>query len=249
MDEIKGKLYIVGIGPGSIEEMTVRAQEALKLSRIIVGYSVYVDLIKPFCADKVVVSSGMGKEKERCEAALREAVLGNTVAIVSSGDSGLYGMAGLILEIALHKGIEDKTTIEIVPGVPAFVAAGAVVGAPLMNDFASISLSDLLNPWEKIEKRLQSVAEADFVTCLYNPKSTKRVNEIEMARDIFLKYRDKETPCAIIRNVSREGEKTIITTLDELTGYELDMFCIVIIGNSETRHHDNWLITSRGYKL
>ncbi len=151
----------------------------------------------------------MGMEVERCEAALREALLGRTVALISSGDAGIYGMAGLVLEIAQKKGIEHPEAIEIVPGVPAFVAAAALVGAPLMNDFASISLSDLMNPWEKIEKRLAAAASGDFVTCLYNPRSTNRVQQIEKAREIFLKHRSPETPVAIVRNAFRDEQSKV----------------------------------------
>ncbi|MFC1592318.1 precorrin-3B C(17)-methyltransferase [Thermodesulfobacteriota bacterium] len=243
----KGKLFVVGIGPGSLDDMTLRARRALEGCDVVVGYTKYIELVRPLCEDKVIIASGMGGEIERCRAALREALLGKQVALVSSGDAGIYGMAGLVLEIAHSKDIEDTGAIEIIPGVPAFAAAAARVGAPLMHDFASISLSDLLTAWEKIEKRLEAAAQADFVTCLYNPKSKKRTFQIERAREIFLQQRNKNTPCAIVRNVSRSDESAVITTLDALLQHEIDMFCMVIIGNSETRSSGPWLITPRGY--
>ena len=248
MNEKRGKLFVVGIGPGSLDEMTYHARRAIESSDVIVGYSAYVDLAEPLFLGKVVITGGMGMEVERCEAALREALVGRTVALISSGDAGIYGMAGLVLEIAQKKGIEHPEAIEIVPGVPAFVAAAALVGAPLMNDFASISLSDLMNPWEKIEKRLDAAASGDFVTCLYNPKSTNRVQQIEKAREIFLKHRSPETPVAIIRNAFREGQSTLISSLDAMLSHEIDMLSIVIIGCSETVADERWMLTKRGYK-
>lgn len=248
MDEKRGKLFVVGIGPGSLDEMTYHARRAIETSDVIVGYSAYVDLAEPLLFGKVVITGGMGMEVERCEAALREALLGRTVALISSGDAGIYGMAGLVLEIALKKGIEHPEAIEIVPGVPAFVAAAALVGAPLMNDFASISLSDLMNPWEKIEKRLAAAASGDFVTCLYNPRSTNRVQHIEKAREIFLKHRSPETPVAIIRNAFRDDQSKVITTLDAMLSHEIDMLSIVIIGCSESMAEGRWMLTTRGYK-
>jgi precorrin-3B C17-methyltransferase len=249
MVETEGQLFVVGIGPGKLEEMTLRARQALGACEVVVGYSLYTDLIAQIVDEKVIISSGMGREKERCEGALREALLGRKVAIVSSGDSGIYGMAGLVLEIARRQRVEEKIPIEIVPGVPVFVSAAALVGAPLMNDFAAISLSDLLNPWEKIEKKLEAAAAADFVTCLYNPKSRKRVRQIDRARDIFLKHRSKDTPCAVLRNVSRAGQSIITATLQNMLDNEIDMLSIVVVGNSETRLQGRWMITPRGYKV
>ena len=247
MKEKIGKLFVVGIGPGSLDEMTYHARRAIEISEVIVGYSAYVDLAEPLFSGKVVITGGMGMEVERCEAALREAVVGRTVALISSGDAGIYGMAGLVLEIAHKKGIEHPEAIEIVPGVPAFVAAAALVGAPLMNDFASISLSDLMNPWEKIEQRLSAAASGDFVTCLYNPRSKKRTGQMKKAREIFLKHRSPETPVAIIRNAFRDGQSKVLTTLDFMLSQEIDMLSIVIIGNSETESDGRWMVTRRGY--
>lgn len=245
----KGKLYIVGIGPGDSQHITPQALKAIKKSNVIVGYTAYINLITPLCKDKIIIASGMGKEIERCEAALKEAILGKKVALISSGDSGLYGMAGLVMEIALKRGITDRKRIEIVPGIPAFVAAAALIGAPIMNDCAVISLSDLLTPWNKIEQRLKAAARGDFVLCLYNPQSNKRVSPLKKAQKIFLKYRKKTTPCAILRNVSRPEQKITVTTLDDMLTHTIDMSCILIIGNSETTCNGTWMITPRGYKL
>ena len=247
MKEKIGKLFVVGIGPGSLDEMTYHARRAIETSEVIVGYSAYIDLAEPLFSGKVVITGGMGMEVERCEAALREAVVGRTVALISSGDAGIYGMAGLVLEIAQKKGIEYPEAIEIVPGVPAFVAAAALVGAPLMNDFVSISLSDLMNPWEKIEKRLAAAASGDFVTCLYNPRSKKRTGQIEKAREIFLKHHSPDTPCAVLRNIAREGQKVDLTTLDKLLTHKIDMLSLVIIGNSDTEQMGHWMVMKRGY--
>jgi precorrin-3B C17-methyltransferase len=247
MKEKKGRLFIVGIGPGSLDEMTYHARRALKLSDVIVGYRPYIDLVESLCAGKVIIASGMGLEVERCEAALREALVGRTVALISSGDAGIYGMAGLVLDIAHKRGIEHPEAIEIVPGVPAFVAAAALVGAPVMNDFACISLSDLMNPWEMIQKRLAAAASGDFVTCLYNPSSKNRTEQIKKTRDIFLQHRSLETACAVLRNIARDGQKVELSTLDKLLSHEIDMLSLVIIGNSETEQMGNWMVTKRGY--
>jgi precorrin-3B C17-methyltransferase len=212
-----------------------------------VGYEKYIDLIKPLCSGKVIIASGMGQEIDRCEAALREALLGRTVSLVSSGDAGIYGMAGLVLEIAQKKGIEYPQAIEVIPGMPAFVAAAALAGAPLMNDFACISLSDLMNDWEKIEKRLEAAAAGDFVACLYNPRSGNRTGHVEKARDIFLRHRSPATPAAIVRNAFREGQCCHITTLESLLTHDIDMLSIIILGNSETVRAGTWMLTQRGY--
>jgi len=242
-----GRLFVVGIGPGSLDGMTMSVRRAIEGSDVVVGYDSYLDLIRPLCAGKVIIAGGMGLEVERCEAALREALVGRTVSLISSGDAGIYGMAGLVLEIAHKKGIEHPEAIVIVPGIPAFVAAAALVGAPLMNDFASISLSDLMNPWEKIEKRLSAAASGDFVTCLYNPQSKKRTTQIKKAREIFLKHRAPDVPCAVLRNIARQGQTVELTTLDKLLAHKIDMLSLVIIGNSETKQMGNWMVTKRGY--
>lgn len=242
-----GRLFVVGIGPGNLDGLTIRARKVIKRSDVIVGYDSYLELMQPLCADKICIAGGMGQEAQRCEAALREALVGRTVSLISSGDSGIYGMAGLVLEIAHKRGIELPEAIEIVPGVPALVAAAALVGAPLMNDFVCLSLSDLLNPWEKIEKRLEAAAAGDFVSCLYNPKSAKRLEQIGKAREIFLRHRRRSTPVAIVRNAYREGQSVVMTTLDAMLSAEIDMLSIIIVGSSETEQRGNWMVTKRGY--
>ena len=222
------KLYVVGIGPGSYENMTVRAQEALKASDILIGYTVYIDLVKEHFPDKEMLTTGMRKEVERCELALEKAAEGKDVAMICSGDAGVYGMSGLIEELAVkYEGVE----VETIPGVSAVLSGAAILGAPLMHDFAVISLSDLMTPWEKIEKRLETAAEADFVICLYNPSSHKRHDYLQKACDLVLKHQSPDTVCGIARNIGREGESTEVLTLKELRDTEVDMFSTVFIGN------------------
>lgn len=244
-----GMLFLVGIGPGSLEEMTVRAKKILRAADTVIGYTTYLRLIDPLLAGKEVIESSMTREKERCLRAIDEALQGKKVALVSSGDSGIYGMSGLLLELMEKDSRAREIPIEMVPGVPAFVAAAAAVGAPLMNDFAAISLSDLLTPWEAIEKRLAAAASGDFVTCLYNPKSSRRTVQIERAIEIFCRHRDRKTPCAIVRSVSRPEQNIIMTSLEHLRDCFIDMLCLVIVGNSQTALHGRWMITSRGYEL
>jgi precorrin-3B C17-methyltransferase len=215
---------------------------------VVIGYRSYIALIEPLCAGRKVIANGMGRERGRCRQALEYFQKGKTVAVVSGGDSGVYGMAGLVLEIAQEAGIDAQELIEIVPGVPAFAAAAARVGAPVMHDFACISLSDLLTPWDKIEKRLRAAAEADFVACLYNPRSTQRVKHIVLARDIFCEHRSPQTPCALVRNAFRENEEVCICSLENMADHDIDMRSIVIIGNSETYTFGKWMITPRGYE-
>ncbi len=234
----------MGIGPGSYENMTVRAQEALKASDILIGYTVYIDLVKEHFPDKEMLTTGMRKEVERCELALEKAAEGKDVAMICSGDAGVYGMSGLIEELAVkYEGVE----VETIPGVSAVLSGAAILGAPLMHDFAVISLSDLMTPWEKIEKRLECAAAADFVICLYNPSSHKRHDYLQKACDLVLKYQSPETVCGIAKNIGREGECTQVLTLKELRDTEVDMFSTVFIGNSQTRKIGDRMVTPRGY--
>ncbi len=234
----------MGIGPGSYENMTVRAQEALKNSDILIGYTVYIDLVKEHFPDKEMLTTGMRKEVERCELALEKAAEGKDVAMICSGDAGVYGMSGLIEELAVkYEGVE----VETIPGVSAVLSGAAILGAPLMHDFAVISLSDLMTPWEKIEKRLECAAAADFVICLYNPSSHKRHDYLQKACDLVLKYQSPETVCGIAKNIGREGECTQVLTLKELRDTEVDMFSTVFIGNSQTRKIGDKMVTPRGY--
>jgi precorrin-3B C17-methyltransferase len=249
MDKKQGMIFLVGIGPGSLDEMTLRARAALERSEVVAGYVTYVNLIEPLITGKRIIASGMTREEERCLKVIDAARQGNRVALISSGDSGLYGMAGLVLELMGRDGSAADIPVEIVPGVPAFIAAGAAVGAPLMNDCAIVSLSDLLTPWEKIEQRLTAAAIGDFVTCLYNPKSATRTEQIERAIDIFLQHRGADTPAAVVHSVSRPEEKITMTTLGRVLECEIDMRCLVIIGNSATMTQGAWMITRRGYAV
>ena len=247
------KLFVVGIGPGGLNHMTFEAREAIEKADVVVGYKTYLEFIAPLIEGKEVVSSGMMREVERCSEALVIAASGKTVALVSSGDAGIYGMAGLALELADASGDGSpgpypEVEIVIVPGVSAVQAAASVLGAPLMHDFAVISLSDLMTPLDTIRKRLRAAAEADFVVALYNPRSKGRVTQIEEAAAILIAARGPEVPVGIVRNACRDGEERIITTLGEMLSHPIDMFSIVIIGNSSTRlASDGRMITPRGY--
>lgn len=240
------RLYIVGIGPGDLNHMTYQAREAIESADTVVGYKTYLHLIEPLLGGKEVVSSGMMKEVERCREAIRRAGEGRTVALVSSGDSGIYGMAGLVLELSPPDCIEVVT----VPGVSAVQAAASVLGAPLMHDFAVVSLSDLLTPWDLIEKRLEAAASADFVVALYNPRSKGRTRHVERALEIMLQSRAPDTPVGIVRNACREGEEKILSTLAEIPLSRIDMFSMVIVGNSATYVDGHGrMVTPRGYEI
>lgn len=246
----KGEIYVIGIGPGALEDLTGRAKERLEAAEHVVGYTRYVDLIMPLVKDKHLFTTGMTHEVERCKKALTLAIAGKKVAVVSSGDSGLYGMAGLILQLKSEYPEAADIPIEVVPGVPAFVSAGALLGAPLMHDFASISLSDLLTPWEKIEGRVKAAAQADFVIIFYNPKSASRVEGLDKMMRVVSEFRANDTPIGIVRNASRKGEEIIITTMGNFTQYYdgIDMLTIVIIGNESTFMVDGRMVTPRGYR-
>ena len=239
-----GKIYVVGLGPGNKENMTFRAYDVLKNSDIIIGYKTYVDLIEDMFPDKKIIKSYMKKEVARCEETLKLALEGNIISLISSGDAGVYGMAGLMLEIA-----GDQVEVEIVPGITSANASASLGGAPIVHDSVNISLSNLLTDWELIKKRIDLASQGDFVITLYNPKSSGRPELINEARDIMLKHKRKDTPVLIARNVGREGENYDITTLDKMLDYEINMFSTVIIGNSNTKVVNNKMITPRGYKV
>ena len=240
------KVYVVGIGPGAYEKMTIQAANALKECDTIVGYTVYVNLVKEHFADKEFLTTPMRKEVERCELAFAEAAKGKTVAMICSGDAGVYGMSGLMLEIGSRY---PDIQVEIVAGVTAAIGGAAVLGAPLIHDFCLISLSDLLTPWEKIEKRLSCAAEADFVICLYNPSSKKRHDYLQKACDLVLKHQSEELVCGVVENIGREGENARYYTLKELRDTKVDMFTTVFIGNSQTKMINGHMVTPRGYLL
>ena len=240
------KLYVVGIGPGGYEQMTVKAVKVLEECDIIVGYTVYVDLVAEHFAGKEMLTTPMQQEEKRCRMALDEVMKGGNAAMICSGDAGVYGMSGLIYEISRdYPGIE----IEIVSGVTAALSGGAVLGAPLMHDFAVISLSDLMTPWTLIEKRLAAAASADMAICLYNPSSKKRRDYLNKACRIVMQAALPETVCGIVKQIGREGESCQVMTLQELSNYEADMFTTVFIGNSTTKVINGKMVTPRGYKL
>lgn len=240
---------MVGIGPGSLADMTNRAAETIAQADLIVGYDTYIELITELLPGKEILSTGMMREIDRCQAAVDHAMSGKRVAVVSSGDPGIYGMAGLVLELAQNIPLSQRPAVNVVPGVSAVSASAAALGAPLMHDFAVISLSDLMTPWPVILKRLEAAASADFVIALYNPKSKKRVDHIEQAREIALRFRSAETPVGIVHQATRSGENVIISNLDEFTSQPIDMFSLVIIGNSQTYVKDGRMVTPRGYQL
>ncbi len=239
------KLYVIGIGPGGADQMTPRARQAMENSDIIAGYTTYIDLVRPIIRDKEILQTPMRKEIDRCNLA-RDAVLsGKTVSMICSGDAGVYGMAGLMHQVCEQY---PEIDIEVIPGITAACSGAAVLGAPLIHDFAVISLSDLLTPWETIAKRLDLASQADFCICLYNPSSHKRADYLQKACDIMLKSKSPETPCGTVRNIGRDGEQGEIYTLAQLRDTKVDMFTTVFIGNSQTRVIHGKLVTPRGYE-
>ena len=240
------KLYVVGIGPGGIEEMTFKAAKILNECDVIVGYTVYVDLIKEEFNKSEFITTPMKREKERCIIAFQEAAKGKTTAMVCSGDAGVYGMASLIFEISKDY---PNVTIEVIGGVTAALSGGAILGAPLTHDFAVISLSDLLTPWEKIEKRILAASEADFAISIYNPSSKKRRDYLKKACDIMLLHKSEETVCGAVKNIGRTGEEYEILTLRELRNYSADMFTTIFVGNSQTKVIKGKMVTPRGYEI
>ncbi len=238
------KLYVVGIGPGAAEDMTLRALHVLEKADVIAGYGTYVELVKPLFPDKQYFETPMRQEVERCRLAIEAAASGKAVAMISSGDAGVYGMAGLICELAEGRDLE----IEVIPGVTAALSGAAVLGAPLGHDFAVISLSDLLTPWETIEVRLEAAAKANLCMAIYNPASHRRPDHLRRACEILLRHLSPETVCGVARNIAREGETKRILTLAELRDHAADMFTTVFVGNRETRAIDGRMVTPRGYR-
>lgn len=238
------KLYIVGMGPGAYEQMTIKAVRVLESCDVIVGYTVYTELLQSYFPEKAYLATPMKQEVKRCEMAFAEAEKGKQVAMVCSGDAGIYGMAGLIYEVGERY---PEVEIEIVPGITAAIGGGSVLGAPIGHDLAIISLSDLLTPWEKIELRLAKAAEADLVICLYNPSSKKRKDYLKKACEIMLQFKSEETVCGVVKNIARDGEEMQIYTLGELKNIAVDMFSTVFIGNAQTKVLRGKMITPRGY--
>ncbi|MBO4266345.1 MAG: precorrin-3B C(17)-methyltransferase [Lachnospiraceae bacterium] len=240
------KIYVVGIGPGDEEDMTIRAQKALKTCDVIVGYKTYTDLVRNNYPDKEIMESTMRSEVDRCKTCLELAKSGKTVALICSGDSGIYGMASPMLEIAAEDGFDD---VEIVPGVTAALSGSAVLGAAVGHDLCTVSLSDLLTPWDRIEERLRCAARGDFCIAIYNPGSKKRAEHLNRACLVLLETIPADRPCGIVRNIGREDTEVRLCTLGELADETVDMFTTVFIGNSTTYVNKNRLITPRGYKL
>ena len=245
MAGMKKLVYVVGMGPGNFEQMTFEARRALEQSDVIVGYTVYVDLLREHFPEKQFLTTPMRQEVERCRMAFEEARKGQCVAMVCSGDAGVHGMSGLMLEIGQEY---PHVKVEVIPGVTAANGGAAVLGAPLIHDFAVISLSDLLTPWEQIEERLEAAAKAGFVICLYNPSSKKRADYLQKACDIFLKYRRPDTICGFVKNIGREGETYQILPLEILRETAVDMFTTVYIGTEKTMELNGKMVTPRGYR-
>ena len=239
------KLYVVGIGPGNYENLTIRAQQVLEQCDVIIGYHVYVDLVKNWYPEKEYMTTPMTRETQRCQMALDEAMKGRDVAMVCSGDSVIYGMGALIYEL---RGEKTEPEIVVVPGLTAACSGGALLGAPLTHDFAVISLSDRLTPWETIERRLSAAASADLSIVLYNPASHGRPDHLRRACDILLETLPPQRLCGVARNIRRAGESAQVMPLGELRDFPADMFCTVFIGNSQTRTIGELLVTPRGYR-
>ena len=240
-------IYVIGIGPGCRDLMTQEAISAMEDAEVIVGYKTYIKLVEDFIKDKEVVQNGMRKEVDRCQDAIDIAKTGKKVAVISSGDAGIYGMAGLILELITKQ--ELDIPVKVVPGVTASIGAASVLGAPIMHDFCHISLSDLMTPREVIEKRLRLAAEADFVICLYNPRSKGRSEHLANAFKIMGEFKDGSTPVGIVKDVGREDQEKFICTFDTMDFERVDMTTMVIIGNKSTYIHDDLMITPRGYTV
>ncbi|MDP6632310.1 MAG: precorrin-3B C(17)-methyltransferase, partial [Dehalococcoidales bacterium] len=243
----RGKLFLVGIGPGDPEQMTFKAREAINHSEVVVGYKTYIKLIEPYLCRKEVIATGMETEVERVKMAISLARKGRKVSLVSSGDTGIYGMAGLVGEMLREQSGEDLD-IEVVPGVPLLAASAALLGSPISGDFVSISLSDYLVPWEEISLRLNLAMQGNLVIVLYNPRSQRRQRQLTEAREIFLRYRSPSTPVGIVTNAYRQKQEVVVTDLEHMLDYRIGMNTTVIIGNSTTFTLSNWMVTPRGYQ-
>jgi precorrin-3B C17-methyltransferase len=248
---LTGKLFIVGVGPGSHDHMTFRAKQVIEQSDTIVGYDTYVSLVEDLIEGKEIHRYAMTQEVERAKQCIELAMAGKTVSLVSSGDPGIYGMAGLIYETLAEAGWDPKTglQVEVVPGVSALNSCASLIGSPLMTDFAVVSMSDLLVPWEIIVKRVEAAAQGDYVIVIYNPSSKKRIHQLQDTRKILLKYRKPTTPVAIIKGAYRDSQTVVITDLQNMEEHadKLGMISTVIIGNSSTYNFKNLMINPRGY--
>ncbi|MEG0250440.1 MAG: precorrin-3B C(17)-methyltransferase [Peptostreptococcus sp.] len=240
-------IYVVGTGPGSEKYMTQEALEAIKECDTIVGYKTYIKLIRHLLVDKIVIENGMRQEKERCLEALDLSSKGKKVALISGGDSGVYGMAGLILELNSKRTIKEE--VKIVQGVTSSISAASVLGAPLMHDFCQISLSDLMTPWSIIEKRIKLASDADFVICIYNPRSKGRSEHLERAFEIMAEYKSADTPVGIVKNAGRDNQEVYIMNLKDMNYEICDMSTMVIVGNKESYIDNGKIVTPRGYNI
>jgi len=241
---------VVGIGPGDQAHLSQGAALELGAAEVIVGYRTYLQLLKEILpAGQQVVGSGMRQEVERARLAVDSALSGRRVAVVSSGDAGIYGMAGLVLEVLLATGRQAEVDFVVVPGITAASAAAALLGAPLMHDFAVISLSDLLTPWDVIKRRIEAAAQGDFVVVFYNPKSRRRVRQIVEAREILLQHRAPETPVGVITGAGRSGQRVVVSDLERFLSVEIDMQSVVLVGNSQSYARDGFMVTPRGYRI
>lgn len=247
---MNGKLIVIGFGPGSFDHVTRRAKDAIEESDCIIGYKTYVELIRDLITTQEIVSTGMSEEVSRAQSAVKLAMQGRKVAVISSGDAGVYGMAGLIYEVLMEYGWNEDfgVEVEVVPGISAINSCASLLGAPIMHDACTISLSDHLTPWEFIERRIEAAGQADFVIALYNPKSGKRTRQIEEAQNILLKYRSQDTPVGLVKSAYRDRESIILTNLKEMLTHDIGMLTTVIIGNSSTFVYNNKMITPRGYQ-
>ncbi len=241
-------LKVVGIGPGDASQLTFQARDALVWAEVVAGYGPYLDLLPlELLQGKERIASGMTREIQRCEQAIAAALAGRATVVVSSGDAGVYGMAGLVLELVQQQGVAERLEVEVVPGVPALMAAAALLGAPLVHDFAAVSLSDLLTPWEKIEERISLAARADFVLGVYNPRSTRRTWQLPRAKELLLQEKSAQTPVGLVRQAYRQGQHVSCCTLEALEPENVDMLSILVVGNSSTCFLDGRMVTPRGY--
>ena len=247
----RGKLFVVGFGPGSHDHLTFKAKEVITSSEVVVGYETYIELVKELTAGKEVIRSGMQEELERAKKAIELATKGKRVALISSGDAGVYGMAGLVYEVLHQRGWtreKGDIDVEVIPGITAANSVAAILGAPLTSDFAVISLSDLLTPWEVIMRRIEAAVQGDLVIVLYNPKSGRRTQQIVETQKILLRYRKPSTPVGIVKSAFREGQRVILTDLEHMLDHDIGMLTTIIVGNSATYTFDGLMINPRGYE-
>lgn len=246
----RGRLYLVGFGPGNHQHITQRAREAIAQAQVVIGYKTYIDLVHALLDGKKIIYTGMTEEIDRAQAAIDMAASGQEVALISSGDVGIYGMAGLVFELLAGMAWDPESGIEVevIPGITALSSCASILGAPITHDFASISLSDLLTPWEVIEKRLHAAGSADFVIALYNPKSGRRTQQIVRAQEILLAYKAPDTPVGIIKSGHRVGQQVVLTVLSKMLDHEIGMLTTILIGNAATRVYRDKMITPRGYR-